>query len=159
MALITSSKTKFSIGTTAAATDATTFGSDTYTQIGEVESFGAFGDEAEEIKFTSLGDGRVQKIAGVRDAGSVDLMLGYDATDAGQTALIAAFNANAGAPYNFKVELNDALTAGAGPHHGTTFYFKGVVLGNQFEPGSSKDVVKLRTKISITSAIVEVAAA
>lgn len=158
MSITTSSKTKISVGTQAVATDLTTFQADTYTVIGEVESFGAFGDEAEEIKFTSLGDGRVQKIAGVRDAGSVDLLMGFDAADAGQTALIAAFNTG-GLPFNFKIELNDALTSGAGPHHGTQFFFKGVVLGTQYDAGTSKDVIKLKVKISLTSGTTEGAAA
>jgi hypothetical protein len=155
----TASGTKFYVGTTAAATDLASYQEDTYQQVGEIESFGAFGEEAEEIKFTSLSDSRVQKVAGARDAGDVELVMAYDPSDAGQTALIAAFDANNGAPFNFKTELNDALTAGDGPHHGSQFFWKGTVLSKQFEAGSSKDVVKLKVKIGITTGVTMGAAA
>jgi hypothetical protein len=153
MSIKTSAGTKFYIGTTAAAANLSAYQADTYDQVGEVESFGAFGDTAEEIKFTSLSDSRVQKVAGVRDAGEVELVMGYDPEDDGQVALIAAFDANNGAPFNFKAELNDALTAGAGPHHGTQFFWKGVVMSKEFEAGSNKDVVKLKVKVSLTSGV------
>ncbi|WP_457796643.1 hypothetical protein [Methylocystis sp. S23] len=159
MTIKTTAGTKFYIGTTAAATDLTTFQTDTYSLVGEVESIGPIEDSAEEVKFTSLTDSRVQKVAGVRDAGTIEVSMGYDPDDAGQTALIAAFNANAGAPYNFKTELNDALTGGAGPHHGTQFFWKGVVLSQSFEAGSANEVVKLKMKISVTSDVVMGAAA
>jgi hypothetical protein len=151
MGIKTSAGTKFYIGTQAAASSVSTFQSDTYSQVGEIESFDAFGDTAAEIKFESLSDNRVQKVAGIRDAGEVELTLAYDPSDSGQTALIAAFDGNLGDPYNFKAELSDPLTSGAGPHHGTQFFWKGVVLSKQFEAGSNKDVVKLKVKISITS--------
>lgn len=159
MAIKTSAGTKFFIGTTASASTLTEYRADVYEAVGEIESFGAFGDTAEEIKFTSLSDSRVQKVAGVRDAGEVELVMGYDPDDAGQSDLIAAFDANNGAPFNFKVELNDALTSGAGPHHGTEFFWKGVVMSKEFEAGSNKDVVKLKVKVAITTAISEGAAA
>lgn len=159
MAIKTSAGTKFSIGTTAAAANLAAYQADTYDQVGEVESFGAFGDTAEEIKFTSLSDSRVQKVAGVRDAGEVELVMGYDPADAGQVALIAAFDANNGEPFNFKAELNDALTAGAGPHHGTQFFWKGVVMSKEFEAGSANDVVKLKVKVSLTTGVTIGAAA
>jgi hypothetical protein len=159
MSITTSSQTKIAIGTQANATDAASFGADTYTVIGEVESFGAFGDTSEEIKFTSLGDGRTQKLAGVKDAGDFEIVMGYDAADAGQAALKAAFDGNTGAPFSFRVELNNALTTGAGPHHGEYLYFNGVVLSYAFDPGNSKEVIKLKAKVSVTSAVVEVAAA
>jgi hypothetical protein len=153
VAIITASKTKFSIGTTLAATTLTAFAGDTYAQIGEIESFGAFGDELEIIKFTSLSDGRVQKVQGVADAGDIDLVVGFDPADAGQLAVIAAFTA--GGAYNFKVELNNALTTGSGPHNGTQFYFKGIVTGQSYEAGTSKDVIKLKVKIALTTGVIE----
>lgn len=159
MAIKTSAGTKFYIGTTASASTLTEYRADVYEAVGEIESFGAFGDTAETISFTSLSDSRVQKVAGVRDAGEVEIVMGYDPDDAGQSDLIAAFDANNGAPFNFKIELNDALTAGAGPHHGTEFFWKGVVMSKEFEAGSNKDVVKLKVKVAITTAISEGAAA
>lgn len=148
MAIITASKTKFSIGTTLAATTLTAFAGDTYAQIGEIESFGAFGDELEIIKFTSLSDGRVQKVQGVADAGDIDLVVGFDPADAGQLAVIAAFVA--GGAFNFKVELNNKLTT-----NGTQFYFKGIVTGQNYEAGTSKDVIKLKVKIALTTGVIE----
>ncbi len=146
--------TKIYVGTTAAATSLTSFKADTYTQISQVQNFGAFGDESEIIKFTSLSDSRVHKVAGPRDAGDVELTIGYDLGDAGQDELIAAFEANAGSPFNFECELNDALTTGLGPHSGTSFFWKGVVISKRIETGSSTDVVKLIVKVAITSPVV-----
>jgi hypothetical protein len=157
MTLITNSKTKFSIGTTTAATDIASFSADTYTDIGLVENFGAIGDKAEVIQFTSLSDGRVQKVAGIRDAGEFDLTVGFDPNDAGQNDLDDAFAA--ATPYNFRVELNNALTTGAGPHHGTRFYFRGLVTAAENDAGAPKEVVKRKYHIAVTSGVLVSAAA
>ncbi|OAI26959.1 hypothetical protein A1351_14040 [Methylosinus sp. R-45379] len=153
----TGAKSKFSIGTTTAATDAASFAADTFTAIDEIESFGAFGDQAETIKYTVLGDDRVKKLQGAKDAGSFDLTCIYLASDAGQAAAQAAFDA--GNVYNVKVELGDALTSGAGPHHGTTFYMRAVVTEAQIDAGNSKEPAKIKFKFEVTSAVVTVAAA
>lgn len=101
MGLNTSAGTKIFIGTT--ATDPTT---DTYVEIGSVNSIGEFGRVYSESTFTSLGDRNVLKFKGSRNDGNIQLQLGKDASDLGQLAVQAALDVDA--DYNFKVVPNDA---------------------------------------------------
>lgn len=62
----------------------------TYTEVGDVESIGEFGDTAATISFTSLTAARVRKRKGVRDAGDMSLVVADNPEDEGQEALIEA---------------------------------------------------------------------
>ena len=110
MTISTGSGVQIFIGTTVAAENLSQFLSDSYTLIGETEDLGEFGDEAEEVTFASLADGRLRKLKGVRNAGTMALIVGDDPADAGQSALIVAEASVL--DYNFKVVLNDPLTEG-----------------------------------------------
>lgn len=85
------------------------FTATTWTEIKEVEGLGSLGDTAEAINFTALGDGRVRKIKGPRDAGTMELVMGIDASDAGQIAIIAAERTPH--DYAFRIALSDAPAA------------------------------------------------
>lgn len=136
-------KSKIAIGTTAAATDLTTFQADTYTTIGKLGELGAISQVAEEIKFTDISDAYVHKAQGVKDGGTFDLVVAFDKTDAGQIALKAADVS--GAATNFRITLGD---------NETQFFFKGIVLGGEYNAASANDVVKVTWKISITSPVI-----
>lgn len=79
-----------------------------YTLIGEVQSLGQFGDEAKIVTFEALGDSRVRKSKGARDAGSFEIVCGRDPSDVGQIALKGAQLTNK--TYAFKVVGGDAIT-------------------------------------------------
>lgn len=143
MALQTSANCKFYIGTKAPATDLTEFQSDTYTEVGSIEDLGEFGDAFNAVTFTSLGDGRVRKLKGTKDAGDMTLVVAFDAGDAGQTALVAAANDTSSDGYNCKVELND----------GTTFYFRAQVMGARITVGAADNVIRRNVTIAIDSAV------
>lgn len=139
-------KTKIYIGTTKPAASVSDYTSDTFTQIKGLTDIGEFGDEAEEIRFTTIEDGRVNKLKGSADAGNWDVEVARDGTDAGQIALRAASKADG--IYNFHVELVD----------GTDFYFRGNVMAAKNAFGSN-DVNKQKFTVGITSEVLEVVAA
>lgn len=122
---------------------------DSYIEVGELEDLGEFGDESESINFTALSDGRVQKLKGPRDAGTMPVTVGDDMTDDGQTALEAA----EGQPYdyNFYVELPDALTIGG---DNSKHYFVGKVMSKRRNVGNASNVTRRNFQVAINSAII-----
>lgn len=121
---------------------------ESFIEVGEVEDLGEFGDEAEQITFTSLADGRVRKFKGPRDAGSITVVVGDDPTDEGQVAMEAA----EGQPqdYIFKIVLNDALSLGG---EDSNHYFVGKVMSKRRNVGNASNVVRRTFNVGINSAI------
>lgn len=123
---------------------------DSYIEIGEVEDGGEFGDDASRITFTALSDSRTRKFKGPRDAGEVNLVVGDDMTDEGQTALEAAeatpFD------YNFYYELNDAVSLGG---QNSKHYFIAKVFSKKRNVGQANNVVRKTYVLGINSAITE----
>ena len=146
-------KSKIFIGTTAPASSVGDYDGDTWTEVKSVEDLGEFGDSAEEISFSTIEDARVQKLKGIRDAGTIELICGRDAADAGQVKLRAAMASDDA--FNFNVRMNDA-PAGGTP---TEFFFKARVMGRKNVFGKGNEVVRESFTLSITSEILEVPAA
>jgi len=154
MTISATAKSKFSIGTTAPATDATTFAADTYTAVANIEDLGEVGSEAEILVGKYVDQAYARKLKGSRDNGTMTVVVARDPADAGQTALRAAEKQEL--PFNFKVELNDKpATDGTN----TVFYFKAIVASAKTSMGGADDVVKDTYQIAITGAIFEVPAA
>lgn len=151
MAIYTGAGCKLSIGTTQPAPALAQFQADSYTLVGEVEDLGEFGDESEEVRFTSLDDSRVRKLKGPRDAGTIQVVCGHDDSNTGQQEMIAAEAESL--DYNFKIELNNKLTIG-----GTNGlqYFRGKVMSKRLQVGQANNVVRRRFNVGINTAIVEV---
>lgn len=151
--ITTAAGAQVSIGTTVAATTLTAFQADTYTPIGFVEDLGEFGDQANAVNFTGLADRRTRKAKGSYDAGDLTVTAGADPSDAGQTALVAAFASDL--DYNVRVVLPDKITnAGTG----TTIYFKGKIMSKRRNVGSVENVIRRMFTIAINSDQLEVAA-
>src|SRR3954447_23744301 len=92
--------------------DAAAWAALTWTEIGLLESIGEYGDQSSIITAAVLGDGRMRKAKGARDAGDMQLFALPKTADTGQQAIIAAE-----ATYNtfpFKVTLPNKLTAPGG---------------------------------------------
>ena len=138
----------FSIGTKAVATDAASYALDTYIAVGEVESIGEFGDEVSAATFTALANRRVRKFKGTYDAGNIQLTVGFDSGDAGQTALNTSLKDEGSADYNFKITFED----------GDTFYFSGKVMSRRISAGSADEIVKATVSIAIATEVLEIAA-
>lgn len=86
------------------------FTSQTWTQISPLENIGALGDTANEVTFTAIGNQRVQRLKGSRDAGTLDLIAAIDYSDPGQIAALAA-EASPNS-YAFRIVFNDAPPGG-----------------------------------------------
>lgn len=122
----------------------------TWTEIGEAEDLGDFGDEASEVTFTALSNRRVRKFKGTYNAGTITCQCGSDPADPGQLAMIAAFETDL--DYPFRVALNDKLTVGGTP---TILYFVGKVMSKRRNIGNVENVVRQSYPVGINSRIVE----
>ena len=143
----------FEIGTTNIGHTLLEFEADSYVEVSEVEDGGQVGDESAAINFTALKDGRVQKLKGPRDAGTMAVVCGALPSDPGQDAMVAAEATKF--DYNFRVTLNDALEIGG---TGTVLYFYGKVMSKRRNIGNVSNVVKYMFNIGVNSAIYEVPA-
>lgn len=151
MAIASTTGAKIYIGPiNTAADDETTYAGLSYTEIGEVESIGEFGDQASTITFTSLGDARVRKRKGVRDAGDLNVVCANDAADAGQAACIAAERTEN--TYAFKVLLADAAD---GNDTDSVFYFRALVASARLSIGAANEMIKRNFALLIDSAVIE----
>lgn len=126
------------------------FESLTFVEIGWIETIGQFGDESSEITFEAIGEGRTQKLKGVRNAGNLELVCGVDPSDAGQSALRAAELTPH--DYAFKIQFNDAP-----PESGSTpslRYFIAKVMTAREQLDGANNVVRLAATLGINSNIV-----
>ena len=153
MTINTAGGSRFFIGTTAPADDLAEFEADSYIEVGEVEDLGELGDEAEQITFTALKDGRVRKLKGPRDAGTMAIVCGADSSDEGQAAMIEAEASPL--DFNFMVILNDQLTLSGTP---TTLFYRGKVMSKRRNIGNVSNVVRYNFNVGVNSAVLEVQA-
>lgn len=154
----TASGTRLYIGTTAIpanindlsdAQALAEFTADSYIEVGEVEDLGEYGDQSEDVTFASLADSRTRHFKGTRDAGTAAITVGYDITDEGQIALVAAEAQPL--DYNFKIVNNDKLTLGG---EGSVDYFYGKVMSKRKNVGNVNNVVRGNYAVGINSRIV-----
>jgi len=133
----------FAIGTTqdvdfstysAALTD---FQNDTYTDVGDIESIGDFGDEFTEVTFTGLSDRRTRKFKGSADAGNLSVTVAMNADQAGQQDLRNALEDATQDDYNFRVKFNDGTSGGSD----TVEYLRGKVMSNSVSVSGANDIV------------------
>jgi len=153
MTVTTASGSKVSIGPTTAAANAAAYAALTYVPIGEVQNLGEFGDQSNDVTFTSLSDGRVRHLKGARDAGVLALVCGRDPLDAGQVALRAAEKTKFA--YAVKIEAADALDAN---DTNSVFYFHCLVQSARDNFGESDGIVTTTFNLGITTGIIEVPA-
>jgi hypothetical protein len=115
----------------------------TYVEIGEVESIGDYGDTINDVSFSSLAAGRARHLKGLADAGTSELSIGFDAGDAGQLAVVAAFLDRSRFDYPIKVVYVD----------GQTDYFAAKVMSNKKTGISVEGVLKRTVSLGINSEI------
>lgn len=119
----------------------------TYTEVGEVENLGDYGDEVGDVTFAALGDSRTRHLKGLSDAGTQDLTIGFDSGDEGQIALVAAQKDRSRWNYAVKITYTD----------GQTDYFVGKVMSMRKTVGGAEDVIRRSVSVGINSAVYEVA--
>jgi len=133
--------------------DVSAYEADTYTLIGEVESIGEYGDEANNIEFLSIGDARVRNIKGARNAGAISITCGNDTTDAGQVAMKAAVDSNLN--YPIKVVYDDKATSGGA---GSIDYFRALVMSRRVNPAGADDITRITFNLGINTQLTSVVA-
>lgn len=127
-----------------------------YVEVGEIEDMGEFGDQANIVQFTAIGNRRVRKFKGSYDAGDMNMTLGFDAGDAGQTALVAALASDSDFAVRITLPDGDDTTSPAGDP--TTFYFRAKITSNRRNVGNAENIVRRMVMVAINSEIIEVAA-
>lgn len=120
-----------------------------WTEVGLVESVGEIGDTSQEVTFEAVGDNRVRKMKGSRNAGTMQLVVGHDPLDAGQAAMEAAEATSD--RYAFKVVIPD----GPSGYSDTIYYFRGLVMSRPVNIGNNNNVVRKTYNVAIDSAIYE----
>jgi hypothetical protein len=152
MSIFTASGAKLYIATTTALpANLAAYQALTWTEIGEVEDLGEFGDESEQVKFTALSDARTRNLKGPRDAGVMAIVVGDDMLDDGQIAMEVAEASPV--DHNFKILLNDAVTVGG---DNSEHYFRGKVFSKRRNVGNASNVVRRNFAVGINSAILSV---
>ena len=150
--IFTASGTKLSIGpvtTTEPATAVAYAALTPWVEVGFIETVGEFGDEAANIDFAVLGDGRVRKSKGARNAGAISVTCAHIADDVGQIAMVAAEATNS--TYAFKLELPNKLTPPGGINEFN--YFLGLVMSKRLNVGGNDNIVRRTFNVGITSKI------
>lgn len=133
------------------STTLTQYAALTYTEVGEIESIGEWGDESADITFTSLKDARTRHKKGARDAGTMSLVVGADPADAGQALMVTAEASKF--DYAFKVVENDQITPSTG--NPTTSYFHGQVRSKKKNIGDNSNITRRTFEIGVNSETVE----
>jgi hypothetical protein len=151
--ITTTSGAKVFIGPSTAAADAAAYAALTFTEVGEVENIGEFGDQSADITFTAIGDARTRHVKGPRDAGTVALVVGRDPLDPGQIALRAAEKTRFA--YAIKIVASDRADAN---DTDSVFYFHALVQSARTTFAEADKVTKQTFSLGIVSPIVEVPA-
>lgn len=120
-------------------------------EVKEIEDFGQHGDESNEVTFAALGDRRVRKLKGSRNAGTMAIVAGRDPLDAGQNAMIAAEKTDY--EYAFKVVYADAQDE---TYTDSVEYFIGLVMSRPTNVGTVDNVIRRNFNVAINSDIIEV---
>jgi len=128
-------------------------GAITWTEIGGVTNVGSVGDSAEVITSSPLGQQRIRKMKGVRNAGTMELVADLDYADPGQLALIAAEKTQYS--YPFKVTFNDAPAGGTPSER----YFVAIVFSATEAIEEASNTIRLLSTLEVDSNMVRVAAA
>lgn len=155
--IITASGAKFFIGPSKTAAEADTtaeFAALSWVEVGMVESLGEFGDEASAVTGAVLGDGRIRKAKGARDAGTLALVCFHAPLDVGQIAMESAEASTAN--FTFKVVLPDRPEADGTD---SILYFRGLVMSKRKNVGENDNIIRNTYQVGINSPIYTVVAA
>lgn len=147
----TASGTKISISSVSVASSIDTnpeFDALTWIEIGLVENAGEFGDESAAVTGAALGDGRIRKAKGARDAGTESIVCFHDPQDAGQLAAIAAEATSVN--YGFKVEVPDAPTTN---WSNTIYYYRGLVMSQRLNVGTNDNIMRRTFNVGVNSPV------
>lgn len=123
---------------------------------GNVASYAPFGDSVNIVNAPVVGDSRIRKAAGSRDAGNMTLRVYPDDSDVGQTALNAA--SLTGSTYPIRIDFPDASKVTQPGGTVAKRYFMAIIAGGQESPGGNEDIISTEWTLAITTGITKVAA-
>jgi hypothetical protein len=131
------------------------FTSQTWVEIGGLDTLGTVGDTSQAITQAIIGEGRDKTLKGTRSAGTMETVCAIDGTDPGQLAAIAA--EKTAHNYAFKIVLNDAPAGDAPTPSERKFVALVMSAAEAFDQANS--VMKLNISLAVNSNIVRKAAA
>jgi hypothetical protein len=120
----------------------------TWTEITMLESIGEYGDQSTVVTAAVIGDGRMRKAKGARDAGETPLVVFPIYADAGQAALIAAEATYS--LYPIKIVLPNRLSSGGTDQ---IDYFMALVTSKRKNVGANDNIVRETHTLAVNSAI------
>ncbi len=120
----------------------------TWTEISPIENLGTVGDANEVINFDAINLGRRQKLKGVADAGTMQVVCGNDTGNSGQIAVQAA-QAEPGT-YAFKLEFNDKSLSGTN----SLRYFVAHIMSASETLDTANNVIKFNMTLGVNSNVV-----
>lgn len=152
--IVTSLGSKLYIGGTGALN-----AENAWVEVGDIASIGEFGRTFQEVNFTALATGNVEKFKGSKNDGNIQLNLGRAPSDAGQAAMILARDdTDKTNRYNFKIEFNDDPGSASGQLPSIS-KFKALVMGYTTNINDANSVVQATATLGIiTGTLVETAA-
>lgn len=106
-----------------------------WVEVGGVGSLGETGKNTNILSYNTWGDDVIQKAKGLTDAGTVDLEVARNPTDAGQVILRAAAAVGNNNNYAFKIVRADGAVGATG----TVIYNRGLVGGPKRPNGRNED--------------------
>ena len=140
MTVHTSAGTKLSLSADAPATfDSTGYEALTYTLVGEITDLGEFGREYSLVTHNPIGNRGTQKYKGSFNEGTMNLTIGFDTDDAGQTLMKTASMADT--PYSFEVEMQN----------GDKYYFEAMVMSFKINVGSVDSMTTASVTLELTT--------
>lgn len=147
--IVTASGSKLYIGNAVASAAADTLAEfqamSGWTEVGLIENMGEIGDEASAVTGASVGDARIRKAKGARDAGTQAIICFHDPIDVGQAAMDLAEQTNTN--FAFKLVLND----GPSGYNDTIIYYRGLVMSRRKNVGTNDNIMRTTYNVGVNS--------
>jgi hypothetical protein len=131
----------------AAADNISDFQSLSYTQVGLVENLGQFGRKSELVTFVDISSARTLKIRGPYNDGQMQMTVGMDISDAGQSILFTAANTIDQLTYPFKIAL-----VGTNAYFDTV-YFGAKVFSFEVQAGAANSVLRALVSLEVNTQV------
>ena len=129
-----------------ATNDAAGYAALEYVEVGCVTELGTFGPTANQVEFTCLNDGILQRLGGAIDNGQLEMTIAYDdTTEAFPLLADAVYNRQT---YYFKIELPNKQNETG---DNAIWYFAGKVTANAVNVAGADEVVTTTTTITVNS--------
>ncbi len=123
-----------------------TFSPDLFIEIGEIANLGEIGRTYTEITSEAVGSREVRKFKGTYNDGTMQVVVNFDADDAGQEDVLDAVASDE--DYWFKIIANDDTGGNTVP---TTITFQAKVMSSPFVFGGPNQVVQRNIALAIKS--------